>query len=50
MVMGLLRSQFRQAHRRVPEGAISEMVEHNSFEVVADALYEEMKKAPKKQR
>jgi len=47
---GLLTSQIRQAHRRVPEVAISKMVEQSSFEVVAAALYEDMKKAPKKQR
>jgi hypothetical protein len=47
---GLLTSQIRQAHRRVPEGAISKMVEVSSFDVVAAALYKEAKKAPKKQR
>jgi hypothetical protein len=29
---------------------MSELVDQNSFEVVADALYEEVMKAPKKRR
>ncbi len=47
---GLLRSQIRQARRLVPKERTFDLIEANSFEVVADALYEKVRKAPKKKR
>ena len=44
---GLLSSQIQGTRRLFAERWLTDLIEANSFEVVADALYEEVMKAPK---
>ena len=47
---GLTAEQIGQARRRVSEAWISDLVDESSFEVVANALCTDVKKAPKRKR
>jgi hypothetical protein len=47
---GLLSSQIQRTRRLFAERSLTDLIEANSFEVVADALYEEVMKAPKKKQ
>src|SRR5271157_1103865 len=47
---GLLSSQIQGTRRLFAERWLTDLIEANSFDVVADALYEEVMKAPKKKQ
>ena len=47
---GLLSSQIQRTRRLFAERSLTDLIEANSFEVVADALYEEVMKDPKKKQ
>jgi hypothetical protein len=46
---GLLRSQIERTRRLVPEWSLTDLVEATSFDKVAEALANEVKKAPKEE-
>ena len=46
---GLTRSQIGYVGRSIDKDLLPELIEENSFEVVVNALFEDVTKAPKKQ-